>query len=587
MAVTNTGVVLRTITGVHDANFVRPLGDELIIDGSLDNPSNWNGTGTWSISDGKASSSGNSVTQYFAQDINLTIGVSYMISYDVILNTLSANKLLMSGTSAFTSTEIPSSIGRNTVILEVTGIASSGYSFRMANSANNASGSITIDNISVKEILVNRESTTTNTGIVERSVVGVHDANFVHPLGDEEILNGGFDTASGWLNGGDSTIVGGLAHFESNTNLYSYIKQDISSLTTKTYKIQLEVKNYVSGAVQVLFRGSSNALQVLNVSSDGVYTAYLTPNANGDIFEVSRHYIGGNFNFTIDNISVKEVLVNRESTATNTGIVERSLTGVNESVAFRQDVRTNLVPYSEDFSNAYWNKSNASVTNAVSSPDGGLNAFKLVESVGNTSHNVYSGNIAVTLGSEYTVSLYVKKAERSIIKIDGGFRLTLGATFNLETLQVTGLGTIEALTNGWYKLTASGIGEVSNGATNIFVFLLNDNGTQAYQGDGTSGIYIYGAQLEEASQATSYIPTNGAAVTVDNNSTSVVNNTGIVERPITGVNESDPMFPDNTISNIVNIAGLVSSLIADLKARATTFENEEATQEILINLQKC
>jgi hypothetical protein len=177
MAVTNTGVVLRTITGVHDANFARPLGDELIIDGSLDNPSNWNGTGTWSVSDGKASSSGNSVTQYFAQDINLTIGVSYMISYDVILNTLSANKLLMSGTSAFTSTEIPSSIGRNTVILEVTGIASSGYSFRIANSATNGSGSVTIDNISVKEILVNRESTTTNTGIVERSLTGVNESD--------------------------------------------------------------------------------------------------------------------------------------------------------------------------------------------------------------------------------------------------------------------------------------------------------------------------------------------------------------------------------------------------------------------------
>jgi len=70
-------------------------------------------------------------------------------------------------------------------------------------------------------------------------------------------------------------------------------------------------------------------------------------------------------------------------------------------------------------------------------------------------------------------------------------------------------------------------------------------------------------------------------------STSVVNNTGIVERPITGVNESDPMFPDNTISNIVNIAGLISSLLADLEARATTFENREGTQNILINLQKC
>ena len=80
---------------------------------------------------------------------------------------------------------------------------------------------------------------------------------------------------------------------------------------------------------------------------------------------------------------------------------------------------------------------------------------------------------------------------------------------------------------------------------------------------------------------------NESELWLDAESTSVVNNTGIVERPITGVNESDPMFPDNTISNIVNIAGIVSSLIADLKARATTFENEEATQNILINLQKC
>ena len=80
---------------------------------------------------------------------------------------------------------------------------------------------------------------------------------------------------------------------------------------------------------------------------------------------------------------------------------------------------------------------------------------------------------------------------------------------------------------------------------------------------------------------------NESDLWLDSESTSIVNNTGIVERPITGVNESDPMFPDNTISNIVNIAGLISSLLADLEARATTFENRDATQEILINLQKC
>ena len=87
----------------------------------------------------------------------------------------------------------------------------------------------------------------------------------------------------------------------------------------------------------------------------------------------------------------------------------------------------------------------------------------------------------------------------------------------------------------------------------------------------------------------SILGVNDSAIPVwkDSESTSTVNNTGVVERGVTGVNDSDPMFPDNTISNIVNIAGIISSLIADLKARATTFENEDATRNILINLQNC
>ena len=40
-----------------------------------------------------------------------------------------------------------------------------------------------------------------------------------------------------------------------------------------------------------------------------------------------------------------------------------------------------------------------------------------------------------------------------------------------------------------------------------------NNNIPSYQGDGTSGIYIWGAQLEEGSYATSYIPTNGGTAT--------------------------------------------------------------------------
>ena len=62
-----------------------------------------------------------------------------------------------------------------------------------------------------------------------------------------------------------------------------------------------------------------------------------------------------------------------------------------------------------------------------------------------------------------------------------------------------------------FRLTATGTGDLSTGNTNIFTYLLNNSGTQSYTGDGTSGVYIYGAQLEESSSAGNYILTDGAA----------------------------------------------------------------------------
>ena len=122
----------------------------LVVNGTFDTDSDWNKTGTWIISNGTATSTANGSTQYIGQNPNINIGTSYKISYDVISNTLSADRLLMSGTSAFAATQIPSTIGHNSIILEANSVASSGYSIRFANSATNFSGVITIDNVSVQ-----------------------------------------------------------------------------------------------------------------------------------------------------------------------------------------------------------------------------------------------------------------------------------------------------------------------------------------------------------------------------------------------------------------------------------------------------
>ena len=147
-------------------------------------------------------------------------------------------------------------------------------------------------------------------GVHTFTVVSSHPDGFsisVRTNGIVEIDNVSVKEVPDWSLGGAATIENDALHLESATNEYSYARQDISSLAAKTYKIQLEIKNYVSGACQVGFTGSSPNLQNLNVTSDGTYTAYVSPNANGNDLEISREYGGGNFNFDVDTVVVQEL----------------------------------------------------------------------------------------------------------------------------------------------------------------------------------------------------------------------------------------------------------------------------------------
>ena len=99
-----------------------------------------------------------------------------------------------------------------------------------------------------------------------------------------------------------------------------------------------------------------------------------------------------------------------------------------------------------------------------------------------------------------------------LLQIYNGGDGTDSATFDLKegTAVNNGVGVtsiIESIGNGWYRCLVT-----TNNKTGVIIFMQNA-GSRLYEGDGTSGVYIFGAQLEQASYPTSYIPTQGGVET--------------------------------------------------------------------------
>lgn len=187
-----------------------------------------------------------------------------------------------------------------------------------------------------------------------------------------------------------------------------------------------------------------------------------------------------------------------------------------------EEQRTNLMPHSEQFDNAGWNKVQSTITpNAVAAPDGTLTADLLIEDTSNNQHTISRGQ-SLLANTTYTLSVYVKPAGRTLFRMAGSYinNWSVGspkADFDLMAGTVSNIvgdgAGIQPVGNGWYRchLTAT-FGAADNlGGMNIITLISSSSIT--YQGDGTSGICIWGAQLEAGSQQSSYIKTESSQVT--------------------------------------------------------------------------
>jgi hypothetical protein len=176
--------------------------------------------------------------------------------------------------------------------------------------------------------------------------------------------------------------------------------------------------------------------------------------------------------------------------------------------------KTNLFLQSQTFENASWIKAFATITaNATTAPDGTLTADKLVE---DATTNVHYIEQVPTLAASttYVCTIYGKAAERSSLYIwlaDAGWNtMNAGAIFNLSTGTITvSVGAVAAtitnVGNGWYKCTVGDLTAASG--TRRIRITPAIGGNANYAGNGTSGLFIWGAQLEQGVTSTEYIPT--------------------------------------------------------------------------------
>lgn len=322
---------------------------------------------------------------------------------------------------------------------------------------------------------------TTPVTAVEQPVGLMLDKSKGLVLGSELVTNGDFSNGTtGWTIDQSKVNVSvlngqGVFKWVASANIIEFPKQKILYIG-KFYRIAFDIIS-LNNTVGIFVDGI-----IRNVSTTG--------RKEFNVAATSTWFVIGpttalNSEAVIDNISVREILGNHayQSTSANRPTLS---------------ARYNLLTKTEDFSDAVWGKIRSSISsNVTTAPDGTLTADKFIASTVDGFHYILFGS---SQAGVFTLSLYAKAAELNYIwagdagpekgirvnLLDGSFSLSSGYT-----------GTVNAVGNGWYRIVVTG--NISATWTGFWL----DNGTVTrWLGDGTSGVYIWGADLRVANHGT-------------------------------------------------------------------------------------
>lgn len=179
-------------------------------------------------------------------------------------------------------------------------------------------------------------------------------------------------------------------------------------------------------------------------------------------------------------------------------------------------IQTNLLTFSEQFDNAAWTKGDSTiVANSTLAPNNAMTADKLVPNNAATIGRVRQ-DLTLADSTTYTISFYAKAGEFTDISVQfynkantfHGSRilnLSTGAFSGSDTL---GTSSATLVGNGWYRFVFSGVTSATGATTpNIRIICTNT-------GDGTSGLFLWGAQLVQGASAGDYQQTTSTALPV-------------------------------------------------------------------------
>jgi hypothetical protein len=205
--------------------------------------------------------------------------------------------------------------------------------------------------------------------------------------------------------------------------------------------------------------------------------------------------------------------------------------------------RTNLVTFSENFDNAAWTKSGCTATaNALISPSGYQDADEINMAAPDAS--LLRQIVTVTASTAYTFSFYVKRGTAT------NLRYNVRDITNSTDITAKVDYTAQTSTTSWSRISVTFTTPV--GCTSVGIFPNRDSSSA-----GT--FYVWGAQLEAGSYATSYIPTLSTSVT---RVADAASKTGITN--LIGQTEGTIFFEVNDFSYnpqvvLFKITGLISS----------------------------